>query len=108
MSTTVLPVTLARRTLLDLIEKVDHTLTRYVITKKGEPKALLMSYEEFEGWLETLDILTDAEWVKALDQAKREAKKGKFLPFEKVVGRKQKRIKSQKIDLPDRIHTQCG
>lgn len=94
MSTTVLPVTLARKTLLDLIEKVDHTLTRYVITKKGEPKALLMSYEEFEGWLETLDILTDPEWVKALSRAKREAKKGQFLSFEKVVGKKQKGIKS--------------
>ena len=94
MSTTVLPVTLARKTLLDLIEKVDHTLTRYVITKKGEPKALLMSYEEFEGWLETLDILTDPEWVKALSQAKREAKKGQFLSFEKVAGKKQKGIKS--------------
>jgi antitoxin YefM len=94
MSTTVLPVTLARKTFLDLIEKVDHTLTRYVITKKGEPKALLMSYEEFEGWLETLDILTDPEWVKALSRAKREAKKGQFLSFEKVVGKKQKGIKS--------------
>jgi len=94
VSTTVLPVTLARKTLLDLIEKVDHTLTRYVITKKGEPKALLMSYEEFEGWLETLDILTDPEWVKALNKAKREAQKGKFLSFEKVVGKKQKGMRS--------------
>ena len=63
------------------------------IERKGESKAILMSYEEFESWLETLDILTDAEWIKALDQAKREAKKGKFLSFEKVVGRKQKRVK---------------
>jgi len=94
MSTTVLPVTLARKTFLDLIEKVDCTFARYVITKKGEPKALLMSYEEFEGWLETLDILTDPEWVKALEKAKKEAKRGKFLSFEKVVGRKQKGIKS--------------
>ena len=94
MSTTVLPVTLARKTFLDLVEKVDRTLTRYVITKKGEPKALLMSYEEFEGWLETLDILSDPDWVKALSQAKREAKKGKFLSFEKVVGRKQKGMRS--------------
>jgi antitoxin YefM len=94
MSTTVLPVTLARKTFLDLVEKVDRTLIRYVITKKGEPKALLMSYEEFEGWLETLDILSDPDWVKALSQAKKEAKKGKFLSFEKVVGRKQKGIRS--------------
>ena len=94
MSTTVLPVTLARKTFLELIEKVDHTFTRYVITKKGEPRALLMSYDEFEGWLETLDILTDPEWVKALQKAKKEVKKGEFLSFEKVVGRKQKGMRS--------------
>ena len=94
MSTTVLPVTLARKTFLNLIEKVDRSFARYVITKKGEPTALLMSYEEFEGWLETLDILTDPDWVKALTKAEREAKKGKFLSFEKVVGKKQKGMKS--------------
>jgi prevent-host-death family protein len=94
MATETLPITAARKELLELVDKVDHTLARYIITKNGVPKAMLMSFEEFEGWLEALDILDDPDWVKALNQAKREVKKGKLLSFEEVVGRKQASVRS--------------
>jgi len=94
MATETLPITAARKELLELVDKVDHTLARYIITKNGVPKAMLMSFEEFEGWLEALDILDDPDWVKALNQAKREVKKGKLLSFEEVVGRKQAGVRS--------------
>lgn len=93
MATGTLPITAARKDLLELVDKVDHTLARYIITKNGVPKAMLMSFEEFEGWLETLDILDDPEWVKALSQAKKEVKKGKLLSFKEVVARKQTGIR---------------
>jgi antitoxin YefM len=93
MSTETLPITAARKELLELVDKVDHTLARYIITKNGVPKALLMSFEEFEGWLETLDILDDPEWLRALNQAKKEVKKGKLLSFREVVGRRQAGVK---------------
>jgi len=94
MATETLPITAARKELLELVDKVDHTLARYIITKNGVPKAMLMSFEEFDGWLEALDILDDPDWVKALNQAKREVKKGKLLSFEEVVGRKQAGVRS--------------
>jgi len=94
MATETLPITAARKELLELVDKADHTLARYIITKNGVPKAMLMSFEEFEGWLETLDILDDPDWVKALNQAKKEVKRGKLLSFEEVVGRKQTGVRS--------------
>jgi len=53
-----------------------------------------MSFDEFESWLETLDILDDPEWVRALNQAQKEVMCGKLLSFEEVVGRKQSGIKN--------------
>jgi len=93
MATETLPITVARKELLELVDKVDHTLARYIITKNGLPKAMLMSFEEFEGWLETLDILDDPEWVRALNQAKKEVRKGKLLSFKEVAGRRQAGVK---------------
>jgi len=93
MATETLPITAASKELLELVDKVDHTLVRYIITKNGVPKALLMSFEEFESWLQTLGILDDHDWATALNQARREVKKGKLLSFEEVVGRKQTGIR---------------
>jgi len=93
MSTIALPVTEARRNFLELVKEAKESFGKFIITRKGKPEAIVMSYEEFEGWLETLDIASDPEWVKDLKEAEKEFKKGKFLSFKEVVGRPQKGLR---------------
>lgn len=84
-----LPVTQARGRFLSMVKEAGAAFSRYVITYRGKPEAVMLGYEEFEGWLETLEIAASPSWKKALAQAAREDRAGKRLGFEAVVGRKQ-------------------
>lgn len=75
----------AKKRLLELIRDADESFERYCITRNGEPKAVLMSADDFEGWLETLEILSDKEAVAEIKQARKELKAGKGVPFEKIL-----------------------
>ncbi len=48
-----------------------------------------MSAEEFEGWLETLEVTSNPRTVKALDQGLKEAKAKKLSAFKDVFGEEQ-------------------
>lgn len=90
MSTHTLPTTEARRKFLSLVKDAGSAFGRYVITYRGKPEAVMMGFEEFEGWLETLEILQSPSWKRALADARREEKAGRRLSYEDVVGRKAK------------------
>lgn len=83
-----LPTTEARSRFLSLVKDAGAAYGRYVITYRGKPEAVMMGYEEFEGWLETLELASSASWRKALTQARREDRAGRRVSFEAVVGRR--------------------
>jgi antitoxin YefM len=89
MSTKTLPITEARAKLTKLVKAADERLDRTVITSNGRPSAVIMSYEEYQAWEETLDILSDPEAMRAIRIADEELAKGKIFSFEKVFGHKQ-------------------
>ena len=82
MSTKTLPVTEARKKLTDLVDKAASQLDEYVITVKGRPKAVLMSSDEFEGWKETNEILSNPELVKAIKEGEEDIKAGRVVTLE--------------------------
>ncbi len=59
------------------------------MTKNGTPKAVLMSVEEFESWVETMEFLSNPKAVKALKQGLKEAKAGKVVSFRDAFAEKQ-------------------
>ena len=79
----------ARSRFSKIVDKVDRLSDRYVVTKNGSPKAVVMSADEFESWTETLELLTNPKAVKALEQGLKEAKAGKFRSFEDAFGEDQ-------------------
>jgi len=85
MSNITLPVTEARNNFLSMVKEADKSFERFVVTKRGKPTAVVLSYDEFEGWMETLDILSSRKWVKDLIGAEKEFKKEKFISFKEVV-----------------------
>jgi prevent-host-death family protein len=79
----------ARNRFSTIVDKVDRLSERYVVTKNGTPKAVVMSAEEFESWVETLELMSNPKAVKALEQGLKEARAGKFRSFKEVFGEEQ-------------------
>ena len=60
MTTHTIPVTEAKNKLTSLLRNILTMWDRYIITKNGRNKAVILSYEEYESWLETL-LLSEEE-----------------------------------------------
>lgn len=85
MATITLPITEARNNFLNLVRNARKILERVIITKNGKPEAVLLSYEEYEGWLETLEIMKDQELVKGIQAAKADIKAGRIYSYNEVM-----------------------
>ena len=81
--TRTLPLAEAKKKFSAIIKDVDEKYDRFTITKNGVDKAIIMSTEEFEGLMETLDILSNREETRAIARAKREVRKGKTVALKK-------------------------
>lgn len=60
----------ARNGFFAMLKAIETPGVSVTITYEGHPKAVLMSVEDFEGWMETLDIMSNpeeaADIIKAL------------------------------------------
>jgi len=84
-------VTEAKAHFLELIRAAEERSGRFVITRAGRPAAVLMNADEYEGWLETLALVSDPKVRAELHESMQELKAGRGRPFEEVVGRPQRR-----------------
>jgi prevent-host-death family protein len=66
------PLTETRDNLSEILEAVVATDEEYVITKHGRPVAVLLSYEEYESLIETLNVLSDDDAMEAIAESRRE------------------------------------
>lgn len=60
----------------DVLDRVQEERDRFVITREGREEAVLLSAEDFDGLLETLDILSNSDLVRQLIEAKQELASG--------------------------------
>ena len=65
--------TKARKNFFHLIEQAGSPGASVTITVDGEPRIVMMSSDEFEGWKESLEIMADKKLMKSI----REGLKGK-------------------------------
>lgn len=91
MATKIVNASKARATFLDIIKKAHRGSNKYIVTTNGAAQAVIMGVDEYDSWLETVNILQDASWVKALKEAEEDVRKGRIVSFEKVFGRKQRK-----------------
>lgn len=59
---------------MDLVEK---RLERFIVTRRGKPVGVLISVEDYEGLLETIDVMKDPRLLKRLKRAEADAKAGR-------------------------------
>ncbi|OGQ04686.1 MAG: hypothetical protein A2W61_05460 [Deltaproteobacteria bacterium RIFCSPLOWO2_01_44_7] len=68
----ILPVTQVKRELMKLLKTLRSRGGIVAITKDGRAAGILMSPEEYEGLLETLEILQDQSLIRSLHRALKE------------------------------------
>ena len=85
MAKKTIPITEGRKKLFKIAEEVQKPDTYYVLTVSGKPQVVLMSREEFESIMETIEIMSDPEIVKNLMETEEDFKKGKYVSLEKVI-----------------------
>ncbi|MCD4780419.1 MAG: type II toxin-antitoxin system Phd/YefM family antitoxin [Candidatus Omnitrophica bacterium] len=66
-----------RPELSKVIESIDKKFDRFIITKRGKPVVVMMSIDDYESLIETLDILEDKETMKRVRNGENEIKAGK-------------------------------
>lgn len=76
MSTQTVSISELQQQLFELFEKVRSSSERFVITEQGQARAVLLSADDFEGLIETLDVLSDTELVRRLIEAEAELASG--------------------------------
>ena len=78
-------ITNARQGFLDLPEKVQEEPV--FVTKHGRPVMAVLSVEQFEGMLETIEILEDQPFVKRLQKSIEQSRLGQTVSLEEAATR---------------------
>jgi prevent-host-death family protein len=76
----------AKTHLARLLSEVVELGERVVITRSGRPVGMLVSVDEYDGLLETLEILADDDMADAVRRGLDEAERGDTLSHEEVWG----------------------
>jgi antitoxin YefM len=83
-----LPLATVKAQLSSLVDQVEDTHQRVVITRNGKPAAILISPDDLEGLEETLEILSGKETMKRLRQSEADIKAGRVEKLTKEGARK--------------------
>lgn len=68
----------------EVIDRIGERLDRYIVTRRGKPVCVMMSIEDYEEIVETIDILSDPKLMARIKQAQKELDEGKGIPWEKA------------------------
>lgn len=56
---TTISITEARKNIFEITEEAGRGASVFTLTERGKPKVVLMSAEEYESWLETLEVMLE-------------------------------------------------
>lgn len=87
-SQTTLSITDARKDLFRIVDRAVKTSKYYTLTEKGRPKVVLMSADEFESWVETLDVMREFptllhDWKRA----EQDHRNGRLMSYEEFLNK---------------------
>lgn len=76
--------TQAKNSFLEILRGAEERGEEVLVTRNGRPCAVVVSSEEWESLLETIEMLSDPAVMKKLTRALRERKAGRFFSHEEV------------------------
>lgn len=106
MAKKVITITEGRKKLFKIVDEVQKPNTYYEFTVEGKPRVVMMSREEFDSIMETMEILSDPKIVKDLEEAEKDYKKGNYISWEEA--KKQLNIREPDLVMRDRGKRKYG
>lgn len=82
--TKILPISKAREDFPKLVSNVKKLFNKYVITVNGTPEAVLMSTNEYDSLMETLEVLSDPDALNDIKMAQKELKQKKYVTLDEL------------------------
>ncbi len=78
--------TKARSKFFDIIKETgDVSGSPVTVTLDGNPRAVIIPFEEYESWLETLEILKDSKVMKEIRKSREDFKKKDYVHLDEVL-----------------------
>ncbi len=74
----------ARRQLTKLPEKLESDAGTVAVTRRGKPVLAIMTWDDYESIMETLEILGDDDALTQLRESVSEVKRGATIPWEEA------------------------
>lgn len=74
-----LPLAQVKSKFSEMVDRVEHTHDRIVVTRNGRPAAVMISPDDLASLEDTLELLSDPDAMRELDEARRAADDGDFL-----------------------------
>ena len=86
MSETI-PLAQVKSKFSEMVDRVEHTHDRIVVTRNGRPAAVMISPDELASLEDTLELLSDAEAVAELAEARQAHAVGDYVTGEELRAR---------------------
>jgi antitoxin YefM len=67
-----------------VIDSIDSRMERFIISKHGEPIAIMLSLDDYESLIETLNETSDTENLKNIRAGIKDAKEGRTVDWASV------------------------
>lgn len=81
-------ITEARKRIFDIAEEVQKPGVYFTLTEKGRAKAVVMSAEEYESWIETMEVMRMfPDLSKDIEEAERDIKKGNYITLDELLAK---------------------
>lgn len=74
----------ARKRIFEIAGKVQEPEVYFTLTEKGQRKVIIMSADEFDSLMETMELLGDPELMKEIEEAEKEYKNGEIYSWDEV------------------------
>ena len=75
-----------RPTLPKVVDRIDGRLDRYVVTKRGKPIVVMLSIDDYESLMETLDILADPHAMSGIRKGEADIRKRRTRSWQEIKG----------------------
>src|SRR2546428_13295854 len=85
----IVSVTEAKSRLLSLVRDLKAKHEIVAITRDGVPLAVLLSMEQFEGMIETIEVLSDQKAMRSLRRSLKQVEEGRWVTHERAFGHAQ-------------------
>jgi len=79
-----LPLASVKSKFSEMVDRVEHTHDRIIVTRNGRPAAVLISPEELESLEDTLELLSDPDAMQQLKESRQAFEAGDFITGEEL------------------------